>query len=395
MATVQVACLLIEHFDYQIQAVADPSLRGRPVIIGDYSRGVVDISKEAEDHGITVGMPLRQALARTRNAVLIEPDLGLYHRSWKRILDTLHNVTPLVEDQERGLAFVSVDGLERLYKSETNLLRALQSAVPAYVESRLGLAPEKFPAYVAAWDALPDRAFKAPEDLAGFLSPKTIHLLPVEWGVRDRLDSFGLGTLGKIASQQVGPLQAQFGPTGRLIWELAQGINDQPLKPYRTEDVVEESLVFPTPTASMNPLLVAIRWLLERAYRNPQLRGRFARAVDLRGDVLNKRPWVQRVTFREALGDADRAFISIKFALDDLALPGALEGLSLNFTGITGEAGAQLSFNTDVRRRENLAEALRQVRERTEGRTPIYRVQEMEPWSRHPERRHVLVEYAV
>ena len=109
-----------------------------------------------------------------------------------------------------------------------------------------------------------------------------------------------------------------------MIWELAQGINDQSLKPYRTEGIVEESLVFPTPTASMNPLLVAIRWLLERAYRNPQLRGRFARAVDLRGDVLNKRPWVQRVTFREALGDADRAFISIKFALDSLALPGAL-----------------------------------------------------------------------
>ena len=104
---------------------------------------------------------------------------------------------------------------------------------------------------------------------------------------------------------------------------------------------------------------------------------------------------VGRDALGEALGDADRAFISIKFALDSLALPGALEGLSLNFTGITGEAGAQLSFNTDVRRRENLAEALRQVRERTEGRIPIYRIQEMEPWSRHPERRHVLVEYAV
>ena len=395
MATTQVACLLIEHFDYQLHTVTDPELRGRPVIIGDYGYGVVDLSKKAEAYGITVGMPLRQAFARTRNAVLIEPDFGLYRRSWTRVLDTLHNVTPLVENQGRGLAFIDVDGFERLYNDEANLLRALQSAVPASIESRLGVAPGKFPAYVAAWDALPDRAFRAPEDLASFLSPKTVHLLPVDWEVRDRLDSFGLGTLGKVASQQMGPLQAQFGPTGRFIWELAQGISKQPLKPHRAEDVVEESLVFPTPTASMHPLLVAVRWLLERVYRSPLLHGRFARAADLRGDVLNKRPWVQRVTFRESLGDADRAFTSIKFALDSLSLPGALEGLSLTLTGITGEAGAQLSFNTDVRKRENLAEALRQVRERTEGRTPIYRVQEMEPWSRHPERRHVLVEYAV
>jgi DNA polymerase-4 len=142
-------------------------------------------------------------------------------------------------------------------------------------------------------------------------------------------------------------------------------------------------------------LLVAIRWLLERVFRNPLLYGRFARAADLRGDVLNKRPWVQRVTFRDALGDPDKAFTSIKFALDSLSLPGALEGLSLTITGITGEAGAQLRFNTDVRKRENLIEVLRQVRERTEGRIPIYYVKEMEPWSRHPERRHVLVEYAV
>ena len=60
---------------------------------------------------------------------------------------------------------------------------------------------------------------------------------------------------------------------------------------------------------------------------------------------------------------------------------------------LTGEAGLQSSLFNDVRREENLREAVRQLEVRLGRRPPIYQVREVEPWSRIPERRQALVQY--
>ena len=62
-------------------------------------------------------------------------------------------------------------------------------------------------------------------------------------------------------------------------------------------------------------------------------------------------------------------------------------------SGLTGEAGRQESLVLDVRRRENLKEALRQLKARLGIEPPIYAIREVEPWSRLPERRQALVPY--
>ena len=393
-----VACLWIEHFPFQLHmltAVQPDLLRGRPVIIASQALGVVDASPEAAERGINQGMPLRQAMARTRDGILIEPDLALYRREWEKILTGLHQRSPIVEDAGPGHAYLGLNGLARLYgANDANLASAIRSAVPPMIEARLGLGPGVFPAYVAALEAMPNRAFKISADsVTVFLASKTVKLLPVPWEVRERLIGFGLRNLGQVAAQQVGPLQAQFGPTGRLIWEMARGIDRRVLTPYQTLTTIEESLAFPIPTSTIEPILLAARSLLERSYRRSELHGRFARVSTLRGDVLNGRPWLRRIPFREAMGSAERAFHPVKYALADISLPGPLETLSLTLTGITGEAGTQLNLYVDVRKRENLVEAIRQVQERTGGRIPIYQVQEMEPDSWHPERRHALMAY--
>jgi hypothetical protein len=179
------------------------------------------------------------------------------------------------------------------------------------------------------------------------------------------------------------------------MWELAHGIDARPLVPRQTQTLVEESLSFPAPTTSIEPLLLGARKLLQKGYRHPNLRGRFARVASLHAEVMDGRPWERRIPFREATGNAEMAFFSVKASLDRATLPGPLETLSLTLSGITGEAGMQSHLFENVQQRENLAEAIRQVRTVTGNRIPIYQVQEMEPWSRHPEERHALVEYAV
>ena len=391
----QVACLLIEQFPYQLHALSDPRLVGRSVVIANRAAGVVDASNEAAVHGVTVGMPLQQAMARAKKAILLEPNQAYYRKEWNKILDMLMERSPLIEDDEIGRAFVGLDGLERLYGSDANLVRALRSAVSPEIQARLGVASGKFPSYVAALAAGSNRALKLSTDVPAFLASKTVKVLPVPWETKERLLGFGLRKLGQIASQRISPLQAQFGPTGRLMWELAQGIDPRPLNPRQTQTLVYESLSFPTPTANIEPVLLGARKLLQKGFRDPLLKGRFARVASLQGEVLNGRPWTRRIPFHEATGNAERAFFSVKVSLDRATLPGPLETLSLTLSGITGEAGIQSHLFENVQQNENLAESIRQVRAATNNRIPIYQVQEMEPWSRHPEERHALVEYAV
>ena len=137
----------------------------------------------------------------------------------------------------------------------------------------------------------------------------------------------------------------------------------------------------------------ALAGLLALAFADPGIRGRFARVCMLQAVIFRAPPWQKRMVFRDAMGDPAKAAALIKHTLQGSPPPGPVEELSLRLSGITGEAGRQENLFRDVRRRENLKEALGQLRARLRGQPPIYHVQEVEPWSRVPERRQALVPY--
>jgi DNA polymerase-4/protein ImuB len=65
--------------------------------------------------------------------------------------------------------------------------------------------------------------------------------------------------------------------------------------------------------------------------------------------------------------------------------------MKLTLGGITGESGIQSSLFSDVRKREQLKEMMRQLEVLLGCKPPIYQMKEVEPWSRIPERRQALV----
>ena len=250
----------------------------------------------------------------------------------------------------------------------------------------------KFPAYLAALRAEPGRAYKPPADVRQFLAPFPVDALPVPWSVKESLRGFGLDTLEKVAELPIGPLQAQFGPTGAYMWRLAQGTDDTPLLPQRVEEEVSASLVFPVPTATVEPLLMAVDHLLAKLFSRPEMRGRYARTALLEGQVLNGPAWQRRVVFKTPTEDRSHAYFVMKAVLAEVVLPGPLEEISLTLRDLTGEAGRQESLFREVRRRDQLRQTIAQLKA-AQGRNPIYQVREVEPWSRIPERRRALVTY--
>ena len=355
-------------------------------------RIVLDASPGADT--VIPGMPLQEAQARCKSAILLEADISSYRSAFDRVLDALARFSPVVEDGGLGLAYVDLTGLEGMYGGEARLIASLLNAVPTGYVVQAGIADSKFPVYVAATMASYSGAFRVPAEVRSFLADVSVELLPVSWDMIARLQGFGLSTLGQVAAVEIGPLQAQFGPLGRLMWELACGIDRRPVVARRVEETVVEEMDFPAPMASLAALLVATESLLGRAFLQPILRGRYVRAALLEGDVFRGVPWHRRIPFKEPVGSKARAYEVLKGTLAPVVLPGPLESLRITLSGLTGERGQQGSFFSDVRQRQQLRDALVQLEVRLGKPPPIFAVRELEPWSRIPERRHALVPYA-
>ena len=391
----QVACVLIRNFPFRVEIERSPSLSGCDVLlvqsIGS-KRSVLDTSPSISD--VFPGDSLQEALSIHPNAIQCEADPPLYEQRFEGLLDRLEQVSPVVQGSDIGRAYVGLDGLARMYHGEEGLFEALEGAVPAELEPRIGVGPGKFPAAVAASTAHPGEVVVAPVDLESFLAGHSVDALPVPVEIRTRLRRLGMPMLRDIARQRVGPMQAQFGPTGRRIWELAQGIDNTPLIPRRHELEITDWVSFPTPIVASETILIAAESLLVRIFDRPEMRGRRARLALLEASIFRRTTWQRRVSFKDAVGDSRNALAAIEYALSLTPPPGPIEDLSLTLLDITGRAGRQVSLFPDIRKRDQLRESLRQLEARLGKRPPIYQFKEAEPWSRIPERRMVLVEYS-
>jgi len=390
----KVACVLITHLPIKSELRRHLQLRGKAAIVTVQSSSgpkVLDASPEAS--GVASGMPLQEALSRCKDAALIEADEPHYRAVFNGVLESLSQRSPLVEKSELGCVYVGVNGLESIYGDEAGTVAALLKSVPHEYNARIGLAEAKFPAYVAAVLSEGGRATWVPDDVGGFLADLTVDLLPISWESRTRLHQFGLHTMGRMASLSLGSLQAQFGAEGKLAWELSNGIDPSWLLPLKHEEVVSESLSFPSPAATLYAIMLAVEVLLGRAFAHPSIRGRYVRIMSMEGRVLHKPPWTRSFAFKEPVNSKARALVRVRSSLEALELPGPLEDMSLTLSGITGESGLQSSLFSDVRKQDQLRDMMRQLEARLHTRPPIYKVMELEPWSRFPERRQALVQF--
>jgi len=352
-------------------------------------RTVLDCSPRLE--GIVPGMPLSEALSQHRGISLLEPDMPCYRLTFERVLRALEERCPDVEEDSYGRAFVGIWGFEGLYGDDAHIVRVLANAVHGF-DLRIGIGENKWLAYVAAAGSEHGRGCKVTGEPGRFMSRFPVSILPVAYETVQRLQGFGLHLMGDVAALPKSALQAQFGPEGGRIWELANGIDRRPLVARAPIEEVSEYLTFPDATANLSAIIPAIESLLARAYARPVMARRFAREASLGAQIFRRSPWTLRVAFKEPAGSKNHALFAIKAKLDGLSLPGPLEDLSLTLGGLTGEAGRQESMWSEVRRSEQLQDAIRQLQARLGEPPPIYQVREMEPWSRIPERRHALVQ---
>lgn len=393
-----VACVRIPHFALRVAVLDHPELDGAPLVLGPRPGErplVAGCTPEAARRGIRPGMTLREAAALAPEAVVIPPNPTRDAAVFDRLLDGLETFSPLVEAGASGCCYVDLRGLGRHHGLPSQAATRLLAAAPPILRPRAGVAPGKFAAWVAAGLAPPGttRAV-APDDVVAFLVPVPVDRLPLPPDTLRRMERLGIGTLGELAALPAAAVAARFGPAGRDAWALASGRDAAAVRPRERATTITEELELPAPATSREVFLLALRRLVRRAFDRPSLRDRAVRTVRLRAQLEGGGSWETSATLREPSG-ATRLTEALRLRFGALELPGPVEAVTLELSGLTAGATAARQVGLagfHPRRAAPLAEAARHLKQRY-GVSPLYRIAEVEPWSRIPERRHALISY--
>ncbi|MDE2878032.1 DNA polymerase Y family protein [Candidatus Palauibacter soopunensis] len=415
-------CLWWPGFELELERVRTPSLADQPLALptlGDRRRIEMGCALAAS-FGVEPGMIVSQAVALCPSLILCEPDPDVHDAARDRVLEVLHRWSPVVErSTERGRMFVGVDGLERLYgppRRQVARLRARLEALSPWLASsaRIGCAPGKFAAWVAARSAgsagsgRPGAAVcVAPADLAAFLALQPVDVLPVSPRTVERLKRLGVRRLGQLVRMPEPALVSQFGADGRRALAWARGTRIDRVRPEAPARPIRVALDFPSPIGQLELLHAALDRLIGRALEHPRRRGKSVRGLRVSASLEDGGSWSIRAIAREPTSEPERlgAFLRSRIALDrprravetlrlELFRFGPASAQAGLFDPREGASRALGSLETkDGELLPALRRAARLLRLRLGG-AALFRVLELEPNSRIPERRHALMELA-
>lgn len=391
------ACVWLPQLALRAELLRHPAWDGRPLVLAappGQRKEVQLASPEAESLGIRPGLPLREVLAYTPDAIIVQPDPVRTAALVDDLLTALQPVVPAAEVDGETM-HLDIAGLRRLYRDDlVALITAIQAAVPPLLHPRIGVAAGKFAAAVAARTARPHGWQVVPRpDTAAFLAPLPATLLPLAPDVSRHLDLLGLRRIGDLAALPFTAVQAQYGTAGARAWRLAHGQDDEPIVALAPPRVVRTFARYEEPLGSEPMVLVALEALLAEAFANPLLQGRAARQARLRALLADSTSWERTYTFKEAVMDRTAAVrqLRAKLALPGGLPPAPIDELALELIGLGGEAARQgLLFTARSHQHGQIAEAARHLRTRY-GRLPLHHFVRVEARSHYFEHRWALV----
>ena len=364
------------HFDMDaffasVEQLDDPSLRGRPVLVGARSRrGVVTAaSYEARPSGVRSAMSMVEALRRCPDAVVVPPRRARYVEVSRAVFGVFRRYTPLVEGLSVDEAFLDVTGSRSLFGDGPAIASSIREEVRAEtgLSGSAGVAANKFVAKIASDLDKPDGLTIVPQGTeAEFLAP-----LPLErmWRVgpkaRVKLRAAGLRTIGDLARLDSRTIEQLLGSWGPVARELARGQDERPVvvgsppKSLGTESTFEHDLT--TEEELLKPILRQSMQVADRLVD----KGLWARVITLKLKYGDHRIRTRQARLPRAVSDTDAIFQAATELLgrfDDLASGIRLTGVSAS--QFSDDPGADLFPDAERARRERLATTTQALRER-------------------------------
>jgi DNA polymerase-4 len=242
----------LDAFFAAVEVREDPSLAGKPVVVGGRPEGrgvVATASYPARAYGVHSAMPTYRALRLCPDLVVVSPRHDIYRQYSHQVMALVREAAALVEQTSIDEAFLELTNAIDAWEGAVEYARALQARVRDKVglSASLGVAQNKLVAKVASDQHKPGGlTVVRPGEEAAFLAPLPVRVL---WGIgpvtAQRLDELGVSTVGELARVPEATLRTHFGRHGAAMARHAQGVDERPVVTAREHKSVSQERTFP------------------------------------------------------------------------------------------------------------------------------------------------------
>ena len=277
----------MDAFYASVEQRDNPELRGKPVVVAwRGKRSVVcAASYEARRFGVRSAMAATHAERLCPDAVFIPPDFTRYRAASRAVREIFLRHTDLIEPLSLDEAYLDVTENRTGLATATKVAIAIRQQIREELRltASAGVAPNKFLAKIASDWRKPNGLFVIqPAEVEDFLTPLPVGRIPgVGKVTEEKLAKLGLRLVGDIRARTLDELRTHFGRYGQRLYELARGIDENPVVPNRptqsisAEDTFEQDVLL-TETEPM------IRRLAEKTWTASRKESRIARTVILK-----------------------------------------------------------------------------------------------------------------
>ncbi len=290
----------------------DPSLRGKPVVVGGSpsGRGVIAAaSYEARAFGVHSAMPAARAVRLCPQAVFIRPDFGRYTAESKAIFAIYARFTDRIQPASLDEAYLDVT--ERLdpWGSATAIAREIRRLV--LEERRLtvsvGVGPNKLVAKIASDFRKPDGlTVVRPERVEEFLAPLPVRRLHGVGPATERvLLELGIEKVGDLRRIDPELLRQRFGRHGPLLQRYAWGQDDRGVETDRVRKSLGSETTFALDLEGLEAIEGALAPLADDIAQGLAKRELATRGVSLKVRYRGFETVTRALSLRSPVADAE------------------------------------------------------------------------------------------
>ncbi len=340
----------MDAFFASVEQHDDPSLKGKPVIIGGEHRGVVSTcSYEARRYGVHSAMPMAEARRLCPQACYLRPRMCRYAEVSAQVREVLEAFSPKVEMASIDEAYIDATGMERLFGPVEEMGLRIKESVwksTGGLTCSIGIAPVKFLAKIASERRKPDGLFLLRQsEVPVFLSSLPVSAVPgVGRKFCEELAGIGIRCCGDVLLRSEDFWRRHYGKIGELIWERAQGKDEREVVPWAPPQSESAEVTLDADTRDREVLRTWIFRHAERVGASLREHGLAGRTVTLKIKYADFRQMTRQVTLKHRICSTEGIYETACGILDGMELLQPVRLIGVGVSGFDRNGPMQLSL---------------------------------------------------
>jgi DNA polymerase-4 len=260
----------MDAFYASVEEQDRPELKGKPLIVGGTGgRGVVAAASYAVRHfGVRSAMPMREALRRCPQAIVVHPRMARYKEISDQVFAIFRAFTPVVEGLSLDEAFLDVTASRQLHGEPGTIGAEIRRRIQVQtgLTASVGIATNKLLAKIASDLNKPNGMCRIDAgNIREILDPLPIQKL---FGVGQKtlptVLAAGIRTFGDARTAGEAVLWRAFGKHGKAMQDRAAGLDDRPVEPAREEKSISAEETFDEDIRAPAELRAQLKALADR-----------------------------------------------------------------------------------------------------------------------------------